>query len=290
MVPERWLVLTLRVPSDDVHDDLTEGLIALGGAAVIEEDDHLLTTYLKPPDDPDAYLKEVADRFDAMVGRSVEMVYRWEEDQDWAVKWKEGLVPRRVGTHIVVTPPWGEPELGPGDHLIVVEPAMAFGTGEHETTRGALRLLEPVVMDGAAVLDVGTGSGILAMAAARLGASTIHAVERDEDAVACCARNLEANGVAGRVRLECLTVDEVWLRSLGRRFDLVLANVLSRILLPLMGDLADRVAPGGYLILGGMLEEEAGGVIAAATAAGLELDAEDREGGWWSGRFMAPAD
>lgn len=294
MVPERWLVLTLRVPSDDVHDDLTEGLIALGGAAVIEEDDDLLTTYLKPPDDPDTFLREVAARFDAMVGGSVEMVYRWEEDQDWAVKWKEGLVPRRVGRHFVVTPPWAEPELREGDHVIVVEPAMAFGTGEHETTRGALRLLEPVVSDGTTVLDVGTGSGILAMAAARLGAGSILAVERDEDAVACCGRNLDVNGIADRVALECVTVDAAWLRGLGRRFDLVLANVLSRILLPLMADLADRVRPGGCLVLGGMLEDEAASVITAATATatatGLELDAEDREGGWWSGRFRAPAD
>ncbi len=286
MAGKRWLVLSVKVPSAEFHDDLTEGLIALGGPAV-EEDDDLLTTFLPEPDEPEAFLRATADRLEALApGHALEVLWRWQDDEDWSVRWKEGLAPRRVGRRIIVTPPWVEPEHGAEDIVLAVEPSMAFGTGEHETTRGVLRLMEDLVVRGAHVLDVGTGSGILAMAAIRLGAGRVHAVERDEDAVASCRENLARNDLEARIDLVCASVDDAYLEGLGGgTFDLVLANVLSRVIEPLLPRLAGAMAPGGALVLGGVLEQEAPELVRAAAATGLRLTAEDREGGWWSGCF-----
>ncbi len=162
---------------------------------------------------------------------------------------------------------------------------MAFGTGEHETTRGVLRLLEDAVPAGGRVLDVGSGSGILSIAAVRLGAGHVHAVERDADAVACCRDNLARNGVEAAIDVVCADVDMDYLAGLDA-FDLVLANVLSRVIEPLLPVLAAAARPGAPVVLGGILDEEAAPLRRAATSAGLRFEAEDREGGWWSGRFI----
>ncbi|HKJ92179.1 MAG TPA: 50S ribosomal protein L11 methyltransferase [Longimicrobiales bacterium] len=284
MVPERWLVLTVRVPSDEFLDDLTEGLIALGGSAV-QEDDDLLTTYVPPPADADAFVKAAADALDARVpGGGLEILWRWEANEDWSRKWREGLNPRRVGEHVIVTPPWGEPEPGPGDVVVVVEPSMAFGTGEHETTRGVLRLLQTVLRPGDRVLDVGAGSGILSIAAVLLGAASTLAVEVDEAAADSGRENLARNGVEHAVTMQCARVDPAFLRAQPEPFDVVLANVLAGVLCPLMPALA--AALSGSLILGGILETEADTVLQAASGAGLRLMRDDREGEWWSGLFQ----
>jgi ribosomal protein L11 methyltransferase len=172
---------------------------------------------------------------------------------------------------------------------------MAFGTGEHATTRGALRALESAVRPGDRVLDVGTGSAILAIAAARLGAGEVLAVESDPDALENAEDNLRRNGVADQVELLHGVVDDEFLALLGpARFDLIVANVLSGVLVPLLPAFLAALAPAGQgrdergpgrLILGGILEEEAESVIDAAREAGFTLTAEDFEDEWWGGLF-----
>lgn len=286
MVPERWLVLTVRVPSVEFLDDLTEGLIALGGSAV-QEDDDLLTTYLQPPDDAETFVRRAADRLDALVpGGELDILWRWEANEDWSLKWREGLQARRVGERVIVTPPWDDPRPGRGDVVVVIEPSMAFGTGEHETTRGVLRLLQRSLRRGERVLDVGAGSGILSIAAVLLGAARAWGVEADEAAAASGRENLERNGVADRVTLDCARVDAEFLATHEERpFDLILANVLSSVLCPLMPAFAGALGPAGTLILGGIMQTEAEEVIAAAHTADLALADDDREGEWWAGSF-----
>lgn len=286
MVPERWLVLTVRVPSDEFLDDLTEGLIALGGSAV-QEDGDLLTTYLPPPEDAEAFVRTAAERLDALVpGGSLDILWRWEDNEDWSRKWREGLQARRVGERVIVTPPWDEPRPGPDDVVVVIEPSMAFGTGEHETTRGALRLLQRTLRPGDRVLDVGAGSGILSIAAVLLGAGSAWGLEMDEAAAESGRENLRRNGVVGRVTLDCAKVDAELLHDQrDAPFDLILANVLSSVLCPLMPAFATALAPSGSLILGGIMKTEADDVVAAAHAADLALAAHDGEGDWWAGSF-----
>lgn len=298
MDPEKWLVLTVRVPSDEQMSDVAEILISVGGGAVEQEGD-LLRTYLLPPDDLDLFLDDVRARLTELLpGQTPEVSWRWQEHEDWAETWRRGLKPRRVGEHLIVTPSWAEPERRQGDILIVIDPEMAFGTGEHATTRGALRMLESAVRPGDRVLDVGTGSAILAIAAAKLGAGEVLAVESDAEALDNARDNLVKNGVADRVELLHGLVDDEFLAMLGAgRFEVIVANVLSGVLVPLLPAFESSLAPAsggerdqaprrpGRLILGGILEDEADHVIEAAENAGFTLRVEDLEDEWWGGLF-----
>jgi ribosomal protein L11 methyltransferase len=290
-MPDRWLVLTVRVPSDELTGELAEGLVALGGGAV-EENGDSLTTYLAPPPDPDAFVAEAADRLRALAGVDPELRWSWQADEDWSRRWREGLAPRRVGRRLIVTQPWN-----PVDHeaagdaiILVIDPATAFGTGEHATTRGALRLMEAAMVGGERVLDVGTGSGILALAAAGLGATAVLAVESDPDAMSNARENLDRSGRAELIALVNAEVDAEYLaRERGDGFDLIVANVLSGALIPLLPAFEGALKAGGSVVLGGILETEASAVTDAASAAGLTLAAEDREEGWWTARFVPVA-
>lgn len=281
--PERWMVLTVRVPSKELADELSEGLVALGGSAV-EEDVDLLTTYIPEPSDPEAFLRDAASRLTTLAGAEPELLWRWQLDEDWSRRWKEGLEPHRIGARMVITQPWNPvPEAEAEDRfVIVIDPAMAFGTGEHATTRGALALLESAVTGGERVLDVGTGSGILAIAAVRLGAASVVAVESDPEAMDNCRENLDRNGVAGRVSLERGVVDEAHLAADDAGFDVIVANVLSGVLVPLLPAFAGALRSGGRVILGGILDHEAPAVKDAATVAGLAVAEERVEGEWWT--------
>jgi ribosomal protein L11 methyltransferase len=207
-------------------------------------------------------------------------------EEDWLALWRAGLEPRRVGQRIVVSPTWSEVNAAPGDLVIRLDPQMAFGTGEHASTRGVLRLMQEIVRPDDRLLDVGTGSGILAIAAARLGAAHVLAVESDPDALPNAGENVARNGVAGQVELCETVVDEAWLRTLGDgALDGILANVLSGVLLPLLPSFHTALAPDGWVILAGILNEEAAAMRDAAAGAGFRVEAEDSEEQWWSVRL-----
>jgi ribosomal protein L11 methyltransferase len=277
----QWLVVTIEVPSDELHEALAEGLLALGGSAVVENGDEL-TTYVPAPDDIEAWLEHARSMLHDAGGNDVAIAWRWQENEDWSETWKRGLKPRRVGKSFIVTPSWAAPELRDGDKVIVIDPEMAFGTGEHGTTRGALRFIEQIVKPGMRVLDVGTGSAILAIGAAMLGASEVIGVDNDPDAILNARDNVVRNGVADGVALEEGFVDEAYLRAAGNSaFDVIVANVLSGVLKPLLASSFGCVVPGGFVILGGILEEEADEMLEALRAAGFVVLGEDLENEWW---------
>ncbi|MGC2276557.1 MAG: 50S ribosomal protein L11 methyltransferase [Candidatus Binatus sp.] len=180
-------------------------------------------------------------------------------DPGWSTLWMKRFGPFRVGRRILIVPPWkraGEP----GRTTIVIQPAQAFGTGHHPTTAGALRALESIVMAHApkSILDAGTGSGVLAIAAAMLGKrnAEIIAIDIDPTALENARANARLNGVEKSIRFS-----PVPLASLHRHFDLIAANILSGTLIELAPHLKRLVAPGGRLILGGFLADEAGDVL-----------------------------
>ncbi|MGQ0813680.1 MAG: 50S ribosomal protein L11 methyltransferase [Gemmatimonadota bacterium] len=285
---KRWLVITIDAPSDDVHEALAAGLLAMGGSAV-QEQGALLTTYLRAPDDLTSWLEHARAQLREIAGSDVWIDWRWQPDEDWSETWKRGLRPRRVGQSFVVTPSWSRPETRPGDRVIMIDPEMAFGTGEHGTTRGALRLLEQVVTPGARVLDVGTGSAILAIGAALLGAAVVVAVDNDADAILNARDNVTRNRVANVVRLEECLVDESYLVTAGSSaFDVIVANVLSGVLRPLLPAFLRAVRPDGYVILGGILEQQADDMLAACTSAGFHIIGEDLEHEWWGVLLQRP--
>jgi ribosomal protein L11 methyltransferase len=307
-MPGRWLVLTVRVPSDELTAELAGGLVALGGGAVQEEDGRL-TTYFPPPPDPDAFRAHAAAHLAVLADREPELFWDWRPDEDWSRSWREGLAPRRVGRRLIVCQPWNVPEVAeaaemagrsvsadaaeaavPGPVVIVIDPATAFGTGEHATTRGALRLMETLLRGGERVLDVGTGSGILALAAAALGATRVLAVESDPDAMSNARENLDRSAWSDRIELVNAVVDEDYLASHREDgFDLIVANVLSGVLTPLLPAFAAALAATGRVVLGGILDEESDAVVAAGHAAGLSLEAEDREEGWGTAQLRPSA-
>lgn len=286
--PDRWLVLTARAP-DTEEGLLAEGLLALGGRAVLEDDSGAVTTHLPPPADPEAFVSDARARLEALSGsRSVTLEWSWQPHEAWEETWRRGLGPRRIGERIVVAPSWSDPDVGEGDLLLVIDPGMAFGTAEHGTTRGCLRLLEGLVTAGERVADVGTGTGILAIAAARLGAESVLAVEADPWAVEPARANVWGNGVEDRVEVvEARATAE----HVGRLepFDGLVANIESGVLRVLLPGFGRALAAGGWLVMGGILADQRRGVEDAAGREGFRLVDEARDGEWWSGAFRKHA-
>lgn len=204
---------------------------------------------------------------------------RWEarvthvEGDDWRHAWKAYFKPTRVGERLVVRPSWEPYEAAAQDLVITIDPGTAFGTGTHETTRLVMQQLEGRVGEGMAVLDVGCGSGILSIACALLGAGEVRGIDVDEDAVRIARENAELNGVADRVRYDADPVGE-----LQERYPLVLANIETRILVPLADQLRARVAPGGTLVLSGVLAGEREQALSAY--GGMALVDSARLGDW----------
>jgi ribosomal protein L11 methyltransferase len=284
----RWLELSVRSATADVRASLlAEGLLLLGGRAA-EERDGWYVTHLPEPPDVQSFLAVAERELRIMTGLAdVEIRTAWKAHEEWAETWRRGLAPRRVTDRIVVRPSWSEaPELAEQDIEIVLDPGMAFGTAEHGTTRGCLRLLDGVVGQGERVLDVGAGSGILAIAAACLGAREVLAVESDPLAIETLQENVERNGVSDQVCVVEAAADAGWLVQHGPA-DGVVANIESGVLTPLLPGFAEALRPGGWLIISGILASEWPTMRAAAEDQGFTLTGEDADEEWRSGLFRS---
>ncbi len=260
----------------------------LGGRGVQEAGDRL-RTWVESPEDPEALLDGLRRRWEALLGEAAEVEGDWQAQEDWEHLWRQGLGVRRITPRLVVAPSWDVPETGPDDLLIILDPGMAFGTAEHATTRGCLRLLDRRVTAGDRVVDVGAGSAILSMAAALLGAREVLALEMDELACEAARQNLEANGLDRTVTLRRRVVrGEEPLQ--GRPWHGIVANLQRLLLLPLLPAFARSLAPGGWLILSGILVREREEMASACRRTGFFPTDEDREGEWWTGAFRLSAD
>ncbi|NCF65262.1 MAG: 50S ribosomal protein L11 methyltransferase, partial [Chloroflexi bacterium] len=201
--------------------------------------------------------------------------YQTLEETDWATAWKEHYRPFRVGKRILIRPSWFDAEAdaetttesaGTDDVVLLLDPGMAFGTGLHPTTQKCLRALEQIVQPGQQVLDVGTGSGILAIAAVKLGAANVLGVDIDELAVKTAVANAEQNQVSDQV--------VIWQGDLSsvpaRQWDVVLVNILAPVIIGLLnnGGLMNYVAESGWLVLSGIIESQADDVEHAVAEAG----------------------
>lgn len=289
MTTERWLRIHARSPSPEHTTLLLEGLVAYGATSVeqrVENTDDgptdVAVVYMPEEGDGERIGQDVRRFLNGFVGRPVDVTWDWMAEEDWSKEWRRGMNARVVGDRFVVTPTWIEPEAA--DRIVItIDPQMAFGTGEHATTRGMLRLMERAVRNGDTVLDVGAGSAILAIAAVKLGAAHADAVESDPDAIENAQENIDRNEAAHAVELTCALVDTTWLAGRHAHYDVIVANVLSGVLRPLLPHFMTALRPHGRLLLSGILQTEADAMIDAARAAGFELAAEDREEEWWSG-------
>ena len=292
----RWLELRARceTPQDEAGEaspidrtELAEELVALGGRAV-EERDGWFITHLPEPPNPEAFIESVAPRLGNALGTHVTVAFGWCDTEDWAETWKRGLRPRRLTRRLWVTPSWEPARAGPEEIVVVVDPGMAFGTAEHGTTRGELRLLDRVLVAGDRVLDVGSGSAILAIAAALLGAREVVAVEGDPVAAEYARENIERNGVRDRVRWIETWADSSVLRDYSPA-DGIVANIECATLRLLLEGCRDALRPGGWMILSGIQADEWEPFALDVEHAGFVLEAVDADGEWRSGWFMRPA-
>jgi ribosomal protein L11 methyltransferase len=202
--------------------------------------------------------------------------------EDWGRKWKEGFKPLPVGRRLLIVPPWEEGPF-PQERLVIwIDPAMTFGTGHHATTRMCLEAAEAFLAGwreprGPLVLDIGTGTGILAIAAAALGASRVLAIDTDAEACEAAQSNLRRHSFSSRVEVRCGGMEVVEADS---RFDLILANLDTRTLCPLFAALAQALAPRGHLVATGIPVEDENQVIAAVHASRLHILDRQAQDGW----------
>jgi len=210
-----------------------------------------------------------------------ELQVRSVDDADWTDAWKAGYVPQRIG-RVVIVPSWLDEPIRPDEVALRLDPGMAFGTGLHPTTRGCLTLLQEISPMPPVVLDVGSGSGILALAALRLGAE--HAVCYDTDplAVEATLANAAANGLADCVTAGLGSLPPI---AVGEPYALVLANLVAAVLIDLAGPLAAHTAPGGTLLASGIIDTRGDEVLAALRASGFVPDSRLDDGEWVSLRL-----
>jgi len=202
--------------------------------------------------------------------------FRELTEDDWANAWRKHYHILRVGQRIVIRPSWQEYKPRLDDIVVVLDPGMAFGTGLHPTTRMCLEALEEHLKPGAKVLDFGTGSGILAIAAAKLGAGSVLALDNDPLAVRAAQANVQANGVQNTVTVELGSLDKA-----AGEFELVLVNILARVIIELADQgLANRVRPNGLMILAGFVEGQEAEVAAALREHGLKIIERRQEKDW----------
>lgn len=217
-----------------------------------------------------------------------ELRTRRVDEADWAEAWKAHFPVLRVGRRLVVRPTWRRHRREPDDVVLALDPGMAFGTGLHPTTRLCLAAIEALadrgVLDAARVLDVGCGSGILAIAAVRLGAAGALGVDTDPIAVEATEANALRNRLARRIRVRSGS-----LPSGAPPFDVVLANLIAGVLVPLATQLRDELGPGGTLLASGIFIDREDEVRAAFEAGGLDIVGRSSEGDWVALEAVRPA-
>jgi ribosomal protein L11 methyltransferase len=280
-VPSSWLQLSLRADPSAL-DAVANFLIERGSPGVVIKKNEV-HAYFPHQGDSGAVRRDVARFLRGLVRVGVQAVVeppRWRilKDRNWNSAWRRFFQPQRVGRQFLVSPPWITPRPGQRN-LIAIEPGMAFGTGTHATTRGCIEFIERVAafFHGSefVALDVGTGSGILSIALAKLGAKSVWALDNDPVALKVARENLSSNGVEKKVRLSATKVSR-----LGKSFPLVVANLTAETILDLASALQKKVAAKGFLILSGILKPKENTVTARFATDGFRMLRRKSEKEW----------
>lgn len=268
-----WLEISVRCDDRLQRDAIVAALIAAGAAGVQEVDDGL-RTHLPS----DASLDAVRAAVEACDGAaSIDVSDAGEID--WAERWPARVGVQRVG-RIAVAPPWLADAVADAEIPIIIEPASAFGTGEHETTRGVLTLMQRVVRPGDVVADLGAGSAVLSIAASKLGASRVAAVELDEHALGNAQENTVRNDVADRVTI--IGGDAAVILPLLAPVRVILANIISSVITELAPIMRGSLSTDGRAIISGILVSERDALLDVLEPLGFELGEEIADGDWWS--------
>ena len=206
----------------------------------------------------------------------LEVITQGFENEDWSESWKKAFKPIRLGEHIVIRPGWAAFDPLPGDKVIEIDPGLAFGTGTHETTGMFTALVEKYVRPGQRVIDIGTGSGILAIAAAHMGADEVLATDLDPVAVRVAAENAGINGFGDRISCRCGDLLDV----VDESGDVVIANIIADVIIMLARPVRERIADGGLFICSGIAVDRRDDVIRALNEADYEILDAPVKGEW----------
>ena len=202
--------------------------------------------------------------------------FRKVNEQDWANEWKQYFHVTHVGKSLVIKPSWEENAAKEDEHVIEIDPGMAFGTGTHHTTNMMMERLEKVITPEAEVFDVGTGSGILAIASAMLGAKSVKAVDIDAVAVRVARENVADNGLTEQIEVR----EGDLLHGTEGKADVIIANIIADIIIMLLKDIPQKLNDDGIFLASGIIEERVPDIEAEAQKQGLVVDAIDHRGGW----------
>ena len=240
-----------------------------------DRDHAIIHLYISPEENPAEAVSFVRERLESeRIGFSIERAQVNEED--WATAWKKYYFPTKVGERLVVCPSWETYSPVEGEVVLTIDPGMAFGTGTHDTTRLCMQLLEEHVRPGDRLLDVGTGSGILAVSALLLGAGAAVGVDIDEVAVRVANENAAANNVSDRVDFFAGDLAD----KASGRIRVVTANIVADVIIRLIPDLDRFLEPDGVFIASGIIDMREPDVMQALTAAGYQLAGRKESGGW----------
>ena len=268
-----WAIDVRTLP--EARARLGAWLVARTGQAVEERDDGILVTFAPDEHAADELIAEIEH---APGGFASKTSRRVVAPVDWSTRWRDGLGSRSFG-RLTVTPSWAADSIGADGPIVVLDPETAFGSGEHGSTRVALSLLERLVQPGDLVLDLGSGSGILALAAVKLGAARAVGIESDPEANVVAARNASRNGVEDAV--EFLDGDAADLAPLLGPADLVLSNILRSANTALLPAISRALFADGTAIFSGMEAAEAPQFLPALELAGFTALEEWTDTGWW---------
>lgn len=268
-----WWQVAVECRESDT-DLVAAAIVAVTGQGVEEPAPGSITTVLGGEFDAKRLLGELAAQFPGLEGSVTPL-----EPVDWTVRWRDGIITRRFG-RLVVTPTWLPVEPVPNEVVVMLDPETAFGSGEHGSTRAALTLLERHLQPKMRVLDFGSGSGILAIAAALLGADGAVGIEVDDEANPIAEANARRNDVADRVTF--LTGDAAELHGLVGPVDLVCSNILRTVNTLLLPAIRDALVPGGLAIFSGMEAAEESLFLPVLAAAGWQVADSVHDAGWWA--------
>ncbi len=283
----RWVEIAVEATAASV-DAVSNILVEEGcGGAVIgtlpnvqAETATRVAGYLPVDDRLETRLGNIRERVTSLPGlglplASEELTISFVEDEEWATAWKKHFKPVRVG-RVVVKPTWEELAPNPDDVIVEIDPGMAFGTGYHPTTQLCLLILQDLVKGGEVVLDMGTGSAVLAIAAAKLGAKSVTGLDVDTVAVEAAEENVRQAGLDDRVHVGRADTP----MAFDGQADIVVANIIAKVLVDMASELAAKVKPGGICVASGIVIERKDQVVDAFASAGLEVIDERTDGDW----------
>lgn len=226
-----------------------------GSDALPISKENSISGYIPATESSEKTLERIKEKSKALKESGIEIAIKTEivDQEDWAESWKEFFFATRITERIVVKPAWREFDAGPNDIIVEIDPGMAFGTGTHETTSMCISLIEKYLRPDSSFLDVGTGSGILMITAAKLGAARMAGIDNDEVAVIVAKENLEKNMIdSDTYHIRHQTIDKYEIKQ----FDIVAANILAEVIIEIIPDLKKRIKPDGTAILSGIINDK----------------------------------